>query len=249
MKGQVSVFRMDDGVGTMALRRAGPTYAILSALCLLACCALPFWSPAMAQSQGMRFWSGSGGSFDYYVLSLSWSPSFCARQGERRGSAQCALGRNIGFTVHGLWPQYASGYPSNCPAGERPVQRSILNGVQDIFPDEGLARYQWRKHGACAGTDPVRYFADTRTAFRKVRIPERLKNVRQPISMQRIDIERAFAAANPGLRPEMMRVMCRSGRLQEVRICFDRNVRGFMDCGKLQRSDCGFTDVRINPPR
>ena len=39
-----------------------------------------------------------------------------------------------------------------------------------------------------------------------------------------IEIERAFAAANPGLRPDMMAVACRRGALQEVRICLDRNL-------------------------
>ncbi len=209
---------------------------------------LPLQS-AFAQSQSTQFWSGPGGNFDYYVLALSWSPSFCEKKGESRGSVQCATGRNIGFTAHGLWPQFSSSYPTNCPAGERPVQRSIIEGAKDIFPDESLARYQWRKHGSCSNADPERYFADTRRAVAKVRIPEKFRSVKQPFSLQRLDIERAFASANPGLRPEMMRVMCSRGQLQEVRICFDKTLRGFMDCGQLQRSDCGFSDVRVNPPR
>lgn len=201
------------------------------------------------QTRVERFSSGSNGAFDYYVLALSWSPSFCAETGEKRGSEQCGIGRNIGFTVHGLWPQLTSGYPSNCPTSEKFVPRNIIDGVRDLFPDEKLARYQWRKHGSCSGLDPASYFKDTRIAARKVRFPDLLRNSRQPVTMQPIDIERAFAAINPGLRPEMMRVMCRRGQLQEVRVCFDKSLRGFIDCGRLQRSDCGFTGVRINPPR
>jgi ribonuclease T2 len=49
------------------------------------------------------------GEFDFYVLSLSWSPSFCEAASERGRSgrsqdAQCG-GRPFSFVVHGLWPQ------------------------------------------------------------------------------------------------------------------------------------------------
>lgn len=125
---------------------------------------------AQAQNQNVRFWSGPGGSFDFYVLSLSWSPTFCALEGQGRGSAQCEAGHRIGFTVHGLWPQYSAGYPSNCPAGERAVPRATMDGIRDLFPDSGPARYQWRKHGSCSGADPDSCFRATRQAAGKVRI-------------------------------------------------------------------------------
>ncbi|MEN3931244.1 ribonuclease T2 [Microvirga sp. W0021] len=223
----------------------------LSALLLrltLAVCAAGS-AQAQIQSQERRFWSDGAGSFDYYVLALSWSPSFCAEKGNQQGSAQCSTSRRLGFTVHGLWPQFTNGYPSNCNQGSRFIASDIVSSNRDLFPDEGLLRYQWRKHGACSGSSPVRYFNDTRRAFNKVRIPDTLRNITRPVSMQQADIERAFARSNPGLRPEMMRVMCRRGQLQEVRICFDKDVRGFMSCGRLQRSDCGFTGVQINPAR
>jgi ribonuclease T2 len=54
------------------------------------------------------------GEFDFYVLSLSWSPSFCEEASERgnsgRSQAQCG-GRPFSFVVHGLWPQYERGFP------------------------------------------------------------------------------------------------------------------------------------------
>ena len=44
--------------------------------------------------------------FDYYVLSLSWAPAFCAQPNEvARNPRECAVGRHIGFIVHGLWPR------------------------------------------------------------------------------------------------------------------------------------------------
>ena len=55
------------------------------------------------------------GEFDFYVLSLSWSPSFCEAASERGRSGrsqdvQCG-GRPFSFVVHGLWPQYERGFP------------------------------------------------------------------------------------------------------------------------------------------
>lgn len=54
------------------------------------------------------------GDFDYYVLSLSWSPNWCATTGDHRESEQCDPARDLGWVVHGLWPQYESGWPSYC---------------------------------------------------------------------------------------------------------------------------------------
>jgi ribonuclease T2 len=54
------------------------------------------------------------GAFDYYVLSLSWTPTWCALEGDARGLTQCDLGQGYGFTLHGLWPQYETGWPSYC---------------------------------------------------------------------------------------------------------------------------------------
>src|ERR1700709_1564287 len=53
------------------------------------------------------------GEFDFYVLSLSWSPSFCEeaseRGNERRSGAQCG-GRPFSFVVAGLWAPYEGGF-------------------------------------------------------------------------------------------------------------------------------------------
>src|ERR1700759_2411796 len=62
--------------------------------------------PASAQDRRQN----TPGEFDFYVLSLSWSPSFCEGAEERgRGGrsqqAQCG-GRPVSFVVHGLWAQH-----------------------------------------------------------------------------------------------------------------------------------------------
>jgi ribonuclease I len=46
------------------------------------------------------------GRFDFFVLSLSWSPQFCSTPAGRKSSMQCGGSRAYGFVLHGLWPQY-----------------------------------------------------------------------------------------------------------------------------------------------
>jgi ribonuclease T2 len=47
------------------------------------------------------------GKFDFYLLALSWSPSYCEasreRAPDRAPDAQCGP-RPFSFVVHGLWP-------------------------------------------------------------------------------------------------------------------------------------------------
>ena len=77
------------------------------------------------------------GQFDFYVLSLSWSPSFCAAAAER-GSArgptpQCGP-RPYSFVVHGLWPQYDKGFPEYCEIPAPRLNRAIVSSMLDLMP-------------------------------------------------------------------------------------------------------------------
>jgi ribonuclease T2 len=205
-----------------------------------------FWAPA-GSAQETR--GGPAGAFDFYVLALSWSPGFCELEGERKRRRQCEPGQDLGFTVHGLWPQFQRGYPSECgPVGRFP-SRAALEEARGAFPDEGLARHQWRRHGTCSGHSPAAYFSDVRQARDAVRIPERFQSVPADFSVTPLDIERAFGDSNPGLRPDMMAVICRRGLLQEVRICFERDLRGFRRCPEVDRSGCGPGEIRVEATR
>ena len=198
-----------------------------------------------AASQSPREFKGAApGTFDFYVLALSWSPGFCDLEGREKGREQCETGRRLGFTVHGLWPQYENGYPAECGTPRSP-SRAALEEAEGVFPDLGLARYEWRKHGTCSGESPAGYFRDARRARDRVRIPDRFADLDRAEEAAPIEIERAFAAANPGLRPDMMAVACRRGILQEVRICLDRNLAGFRRCPEIDRSGCRFGELRL----
>lgn len=203
-----------------------------------------------AQAQGFHQRGGAPGDFDFYVLALSWSPGFCELDGDRdRNREQCAEGAGLRFVVHGLWPQNERGYPSECgPAGRTP-SRIALEQANGLFPTEGLARYEWRKHGTCSGSSPSDYFADVRRARDKVVIPPVLAKAERNQTWTAIDLERAFVAANPGLRTDMMSVACKRGVLQEVRICFSKDLRDFRMCQEVDRSGCRTRDITVVAPR
>jgi ribonuclease T2 len=194
-------------------------------------------APSGGGSDSRRRGTTPTGEFDFYVLSLSWSPSFCADGGAARSRNQCAPGANPGFVVHGLWPQYANGYPSQC-GGNPFVPYSALSGLDGLYPDLGLARHEWRQHGVCSGKNPAGYFADVRIARENVVIPAAFKALGEDQSVAPLDVQRAFIDANPRLRPGMMAVTCRRGVLQEARICLSRDLRDFVACPQVARQGC-----------
>lgn len=202
----------------------------------LASLALLASSVAPAAAQERR--GAAPGDFDFYLLSLSWSPAFCADGGAQKARSQCDVGRKLGFVVHGLWPQSTRGFPSECGLSSRSPSRIAMEGAQGVFPEEGLARYEWRKHGTCSGLSPTDYFALVRRARDTVRIPPAFEKPAQPQTWTVVDLERAFIAANPGLRADQISVSCRKGQLSEVRVCFTKDARGYQSCPNLGRGAC-----------
>jgi ribonuclease T2 len=176
------------------------------------------------------------GDFDFYVLSLSWSPSYC-RFADDPDLSQCDL-ESRGFIVHGLWPQYERGYPSWCPSSlPRRVPAGVVDSIDDIMPSEGLIRHEWEKHGLCAGLYPNEYFSLVRRAFQKVRIPMEFTTATRDRRVNPAAIESAFAAANPGLSPAGMAAICSRGHFAELRICLDKSLN-FRRCVEVDRRSC-----------
>lgn len=184
------------------------------------------------------------GQFDFYVLSLSWSPGFCATGGNDKGRDQCRNGADIGFTVHGLWPQYDRGYPSDCD-GTRSPSRDALTETDGVYPDQGLARYEWRKHGTCSGLSPTEYFAAAKRARDAVTIPPNFKDPHEDQSLSPADVVRAFTDANPRLRPGMLAAVCQRGTLDEVRFCFGKDLKTFQICPEVVREGCRNTMMSV----
>jgi ribonuclease T2 len=186
------------------------------------------------------------GDFDFYLLTLSWSPGFCDSGGAAKSPDQCSAGSSLGFVVHGLWPQYQHGYPSDCDPS-RPASRIALQESDGVFPSEGLARYEWRKHGTCTGLSAEAFFASVKRARDSIAIPDAFKAPRDQQSVSPVDVQRAFTSANPGLRPGSMAIGCARGELQDVRLCLSKDLRQFVNCPEVARATCRAQTIAVSP--
>ncbi|PCH67092.1 MAG: ribonuclease T [Rhodobacteraceae bacterium] len=188
------------------------------------------------------------GAFDYYVLSLSWSPNWCALQGDRQGSEQCEERYDYGWVMHGLWPQYQRGFPSFCQGGQRPPSRALTADMADIMGTPGLAWYQWKKHGVCTGLSAPDYFALSRLAYEKVVRPPVFRKLEKTVKVPASVVEEAFLKANPDWKADMLTITCKNGYIQEARLCLSRNLQP-VPCGQDVIRDCQMSDALFTPVR
>lgn len=214
-----------------------------------------FFRPALALAS-LLLWHGAAGAehnpvaaqgsgFDFYVISLSWSPSYCAEQGLNANRRQCGIDRDYAFIAHGLWPQYASGYPEFCPSSEpERVPNALVGTIIDIMPSAGLVGHQWRKHGSCTGLSQAAYLEATREAYERIAIPPELDNALDPSRISAEAVESAFISANPGLSPDGIAVSCKSGRLTEVRICLTKQL-DFRSCSEVDARGCRASNLYV----
>src|SRR5713101_1950295 len=159
------------------------------------------------------------GQFDFYVLSLSWSPSFCDAMTERAADRaarepQCGE-RPYSFVVHGLWPQYERGFPEFCQNPAPRLDRNIVSSMLDLMPSPRLIFHEWDRHGTCSGLSANAFFDNVRKARAVVKIPPQYVDLRSPLTVTPDEVEDAFVKANPGLTREGIAVTCGSRRLDE----------------------------------
>jgi ribonuclease T2 len=203
------------------------------------------------------------GQFDFYVLSLSWSPSFCAASEERGGdrpapqqqspqqqspqqqSQQCGE-RPYSFVVHGLWPQYEKGFPEFCQVPAPRLDRNIVSSMLDMMPAPRLIFREWDRHGTCSGLSARAYFDNVRKARAVVKIPEEYLEPKAPREVTPEEVEDAFVKANPGLTRAAVAVSCDSKRLNEVRVCLSKEFH-FRDCADVDQHTCR-RDKLVMPP-
>ncbi|WP_439572190.1 ribonuclease T2 family protein [Phreatobacter sp.] len=221
-----------------------PVFRIVIAAVLMVVAALAGAAPALAQARP----GAAPGEYDFYVLALSWSPSFCEANAERTSrSMQCAGDRPFSFVVHGLWPQFHRGYPEYCQVPPPRLEGRTINAMLDIMPAPGLVRHQWAKHGTCSGArSPTAFFERVRQARAKVRIPAEFESIAEAKTVTPDEVEEAFVRANPGLTREMIAVQCDNRRLREVRICIGRDMN-FTACEEIDRRACR-RDRLVMPP-
>lgn len=187
------------------------------------------------------------GQFDFYVLALSWSPSYCEAAQDRRPNRapdpQCA-GRPFSFVVHGLWPQYERGFPSYCQVPAPRLDRATVGSMLDLMPSPRLIFHEWDQHGTCSGLSTRAYFENVRKARAVVKIPPEYLELGKPITVTPDEVAEAFVKANPGLSRAAMAVSCDSKRLTEVRVCLGKDF-SFHDCAEIARRTCRLDNIAM----
>lgn len=191
---------------------------------------------------------GRAGVFDYYVLALTWSPNWCTLEGDARSAPECDGSRDLGWTLHGLWPEYESGWPSNCISPFPAPSRRMTGAMADVMGSGGLAWYEWRKHGACSGLPAGEYFALARQAYDMIVKPPLLEALEREVRLPAALIEEAFLRENPALSADGVTITCRAGMIQEVRICLTKDLEP-RRCGVDVSRDCTLEEALFQPVR
>lgn len=190
------------------------------------------------------------GQVDYYVLVLSWSPSYCAGEAGQNDTQQCAPGRRFAFVIHGLWPQYQKGWPEYCENREAWVPQKLIDGMIDVMPSQKLVIHQWKKHGTCSGLSQVDYFNSTRKIFGALRIPARYLAPQAPITITPAQLVADFVKSNRALTADMLSVQCGNARdrarLSELRVCVNK-AGSFAACGANEKRQCRAKTIVLPP--
>jgi ribonuclease T2 len=181
--------------------------------------------------------SSQPGQFDFYLLTLSWSPEYCY---SHSSSSECDS--HPGFVVHGLWPQNSNGtYPQNCSSAPGPANpQQYLN----LIPTVSLIQHEWTTHGTCSGLSANDYFKAIGTAFHAVKIPSGFVNVKQQTSLSPSAIIGQFAAANPSWPQGSIALSCGKNYLTAVEVCLSKTLQPEA-CQNVHT--CGATVVKITP--
>ena len=187
-------------------------------------------------------------SFDYYVLSLSWSPEHCSEKPGGPDDTQCGTSRHFGFVVHGLWPQYENGgYPQSCATSNK-LTNDVIDATLDIMPSKDLITHEWQKHGTCSGSSADVYFQHARQAFEAVTVPERYKTPLEAFRVTAADVRSDFRAANPSLADDGIAVLCNGHFFTELRLCLSKDSLAPRTCGAKVKDNCNGR-VTVRPLR
>ncbi len=185
------------------------------------------------------------GNFDYYLLSLSWAPNYCAGHPTDH-SSECRHGGHTAFVLHGLWPQANDGPPPMLCTSAPPVAAETVDHMLNFMPSRGLIQHEWQEHGTCSGLSAQDYFARVEQAYKSVRIPDEYQHLDQEGQRGVADLESNFARAN-GAPLQAFRVSCHGGDLVSVEICLDKELH-LQACTQSVR-ECPVRQVKMQPPQ
>jgi ribonuclease T2 len=188
---------------------------------------------------------GEAGAFDYYILSLSWAPTYCLTH--TGDGAECS-GKGYGWVLHGLWPQYdAGGYPQNCSSQFDMSSEAAAKG-RTVYPSERLMHHEWQEHGTCSGLEPLSYFRAADRATAAVKIPRALESPQENQNLTPGQIVGLFRSANSQMPADAMSVVCSRGRLSEVRMCLTKDL-ALRSCGRGVHTMCPEIPIKLPASR
>ena len=227
------------------LRRCLLALSVFSLL-LVSACQQPATQPAAKTAQARVANADAAnipapsGNFDYYLLTLSWSPEYC----HGHPNAQQCGGGHPGFVVHGLWPQFNNGrWPSACSSE---AGLSNPSSMLDIMPDPRLIQHEWTTHGTCSGLTAKQYFGTIRKAYNSIRIPSSLVDPSRTTTRSAGEIKQMFTDANPGMSADDIAVSCHNRYLSAVEFCLAKNLQPTA-CQAVR--DCTANSIRIPAAR
>lgn len=176
----------------------------------------------------------TGHSFDYYMLSLSWSPNFCSSGGADSSPDQCRIGRDLGFVVHGLWPQTFEtddpyDQPRGCAVPFGPPTEPDYAAAAKVFPDAAMLCHEYGKHGTCSGLSPSAYLKVVEKAARGIVVPAAYRRPTRAIRTDTATIAADFTRENHYPRGAVLASRLGGGGV-EVRICLDKASLAAVPC-------------------
>jgi ribonuclease T2 len=169
------------------------------------------------------------GTFDFYLLNLSWSPEYCATHSN---SPECAS--DPGFVLHGLWPQNFNGtYPENCGSAAGPTGAAP-------WPTASLMQHEWVTHGTCSGLSAAAYVATVQKALQAVQVPKNMPVQPEPPTA----LIGQFTAINPGFPAASFALSCGNNRLTAIEVCMAKDLSPIACQGV---KSCRANVVKITP--
>jgi ribonuclease T2 len=123
----------------------------------------------------------TGGDFGFYLLAMTWAPSFCCLEPTKQQCTQLAGSYAAEhLTLHGLWPNFTDeqsrgrprAWPQFCDryahceqaedatcAPDVAVPPELAHYAPGYVTDDGaMATHEWSKHGSCTTLDASGYF-------------------------------------------------------------------------------------------
>lgn len=180
-----------------------------------------------------------------YTLAISWAPQYCRRNANEASAAfQCASGNRFGFTLHGLWPDgEGASWPQYCRSTAI-LDPDTLRANICATPSAQLLQHEYAKHGTCMGVPPADYFRRSTRLYAGLAYPD-MNALSRRRGLTAGQLAAAFARANRGMTPQMMRVTAtKQGWLDEIWLCLDKQF-AFQACPAHQGGLASSARVKI----